>query len=301
MHNSDDEDFGMAENQQSQAGGEVRFVNAGRIAKLPKFWKEEPDLWFAQVEAAFRVAHITTDLTKYDYLITNLDAQVLPFVSDIIRDPPAQGKYEAVKSRILTAFAETPERKLRRVLKGQLLGDQKPSHFLQHIKNLAAGQCSEAILQSLFLEQMPEQLRGILAVSQDTDLTSLAALADKVMELQGSAQVCPIAKETDSQTSQELTKSIQALTKRLDRMNQPRRSHGDRRRRSRSGHSGQRCLIGGEKDHERTNSKDHAPGKGKRRPFCTYHYRFGMQARNCVQPCQWPQPAEPQDSTQQEN
>lgn len=105
-------------------------VHMSRIAKLPPFWKREPAVWLFQVEAAFGIARITTDETKYQYLLSNLDPEVLPFVTDLIQNPPAEGKYDAIKTRILTSFAETKESKIRRLLKRQLLGDQKPTHFL---------------------------------------------------------------------------------------------------------------------------------------------------------------------------
>ena len=41
---------------------------------------------------------------------------------------------------------------------------------------------SEAILTSIFLEQVPLNLHDILVASAHTDLVSLASIADKIME-----------------------------------------------------------------------------------------------------------------------
>lgn len=81
---------------------EAAKIGAARIARLPPFWKNEPEIWFMQVEAAFGTARITREETKYQYLVANLDTSVLPFVADILRNPPTNGKYEKIKKRILS-------------------------------------------------------------------------------------------------------------------------------------------------------------------------------------------------------
>lgn len=77
-----------------------------RIAKLPPFWREDPTLWFSQVEATFAIAQITRDETKFQYIVANADTIVLPYIADVIRMPPAHDRYETIKKRILSAFAE---------------------------------------------------------------------------------------------------------------------------------------------------------------------------------------------------
>lgn len=42
---------------------------AANAVRIPPFWKENPHLWFAQVEAAFAIHRVTGDETKFRYVI----------------------------------------------------------------------------------------------------------------------------------------------------------------------------------------------------------------------------------------
>jgi hypothetical protein len=40
---------------------------------LPPFWPDRPGLWFAQAEAEFALASISSDKTKFNYVISQLE------------------------------------------------------------------------------------------------------------------------------------------------------------------------------------------------------------------------------------
>lgn len=92
-------------------------VNEVRNLKIPPFWRENPALWFGQVEASFALANITSDTTRFRHIITQLDPQTLPALSDLILNPPTANRYQAIKTRIMNSFAETSESKLRKLLR----------------------------------------------------------------------------------------------------------------------------------------------------------------------------------------
>jgi hypothetical protein len=49
-------------------------AETARVAvRLPPFWAEELDVWFAQAEAQFSLAGITTEGTKFHHVISQLD------------------------------------------------------------------------------------------------------------------------------------------------------------------------------------------------------------------------------------
>jgi heptaprenylglyceryl phosphate synthase len=78
-------------------------VAAAVSVKLPPFWPDKTELWFAQAEAQFTIKNITAEKTKYAYVVTMLDSQMAAQAMDIIRTPP-EAPYTALKARLTKAF-----------------------------------------------------------------------------------------------------------------------------------------------------------------------------------------------------
>lgn len=249
-------------------------IGAATLAKLPPFWKENPILWFIQVEAAFTLARITNDDTKFRYVILNLDSTTLPFVSDIVANPPPHDKYQALKDRIIRSFDETAESKLRKLIRGHEIGDDKPSNYLQRLRNLAGGQCNDSVLRTLFFEQLPESVRSVLAISEVADLSVLASQADKIYEIT-KPTINALTYVKPSSSSQTTPKDlIDDLSKRLDALTKELRNQRRQRSRSRQAHSPRDKSKSKERDQEEN-------------AMCWYHRQFGERAKKCQQPCEY--------------
>ncbi|XP_065356395.1 uncharacterized protein LOC135950795 [Calliphora vicina] len=233
------------------------------IQKLPHFWSEQPHLWFIQIENIFTLAHITRDETKFSHVIANLDPTYLKFVGDILVSPPPVGKYNAIKERLISSFAVSEEAKLKKLFGGLVIGDQKPSHFLQSMKALAAGNnIGDNVLKTLFLDQLPDNIRSVL-VTSNADLPTIAQQADKIMDI-AYPQVSAIS-PTDN-IIQELSAKIEALEKKIDLSSRRRsnfREDGKQRHRSKS--------------------------RNRRSGWCWYHSRFEDRAEKCIPPCSYNQ------------
>ena len=157
------------------------------------------------------------------------------------------------------------------------IGDEKPSLFLQRLKNLAGGQCNDNVLKTLFMEQLPDNIRAVLAISEVTDLNKLASQADKVADIvKPSIMAVARAEPTSSSTNmndriEELTKMVQSLSKRFDKHASNQRSRS--RSRSRSKNFQKRSSSRGNDSTEDG--------------FCYYHSRFGEKSWQCKPPCTW--------------
>ncbi|CAD1473094.1 unnamed protein product, partial [Heterotrigona itama] len=49
------------------------------LHKLPPFRKENPKFWVIQIESAMHVAKVTSDNTKFHYVISQLEPDILSF------------------------------------------------------------------------------------------------------------------------------------------------------------------------------------------------------------------------------
>ena len=78
------------------------------------------------VEAQFALANIVTDETKYNYDVANLDPKFWVEVQDILRNPPASGKYDKLKFELIRRFSVSQDQKTRRLLEHEDIGDRKP-------------------------------------------------------------------------------------------------------------------------------------------------------------------------------
>ncbi|XP_077970659.1 uncharacterized protein LOC144425149 [Styela clava] len=79
--------------------------------KLPIFWTKNPAVWFHQVEAQFAVRNITTDETKYHYVVAALDENTAASILNVLNNPPETTKYQDLKEKLTTKCSLTdPER-----------------------------------------------------------------------------------------------------------------------------------------------------------------------------------------------
>ena len=174
----------MADGGQSSEGANLsRITQKYRTPKIPKFFREDPVSFFVIVEASFRQAQINLESTKADYLVANLDHDLIPHINHILElEPKPRDIYTQIKTRLIASFSISAETRLRRLLRGEVISEGKPSLLLTRLRALNDGSCTDTIIKSVFLKQMPSHIRAILAMSNVEDLQELANLADKVSE-----------------------------------------------------------------------------------------------------------------------
>lgn len=243
--------------------------------RTPPFSKERPALWFASLEAQFTINQITRESTKFSYALSLLDISCTSEVEDIIISPPETNPYTTLKSAVISRFSESYEAKIRRLLEKEQMGDRRPSSFLRHLRSLAGPAFPENVLKSIWSSRLPQQLQIVLAAQRLEQLSELAELADRLMDIQAQPpEVCsttlPSAPEQSNVLAlqkqiQELTRTVAALTAAGGPSHQADGSRGRRATRSRS----------------RSRSRPRNPD------LCWYHDRFAHRAQKCTQPCTW--------------
>ncbi|XP_071644469.1 uncharacterized protein [Temnothorax longispinosus] len=223
--------------------------------KVPPFWADEPELWFAQLEGQFMLGGITQDSTKYAYVLTHIDTKHAKEIKDLITKPPAADKYASIKKALIQRLSISQEQQIRQLLEHEEMGDRRPSHFLRHLQALASSAIPEQLLRTLWMGRLPSQLQAILATRTADNLEAVAEQADRVFEV--TCRAATVASVQPSTTS---------LNSRLARSTE----NGKKRDRSKS----------------RPRWKD----KDTDDKICIYHRRFKDKARKCTQPCEYKKP-----------
>lgn len=218
--------------------------------KIPDFWLHDPPSWFFHIEAQFALRGISSDDTKYHYVVAALDSPSTRRAMPLLRNPPAQGKYAALKELLLRRYSLSPAERAEKLLSLPGLGDGSALELMESMLSLLGADDGGFLFIHLFLRQLPTQVRAVLANSPlllDGDYRSLAEEADRVLlatktfTVQTVAPTSPVASVVSPPPSPE-----------ADGPSVVARIAAARRRGS---------------------------------DFCFYHQRFGARARRCLPPC----------------
>ena len=92
--------------------------------------------------------------------------------------------FQELKREILSRTVMSDEKKTAHLLSEERLGDKKPSQFLRRLKELAATNKKDIVIQHIFLSRLPEKWQEVLAaVSDGQSLEKLAVAADKMADV----------------------------------------------------------------------------------------------------------------------
>ena len=106
---------------------------------------------------------------------------LLTYIKHLLElEPKPADIYTQIKNKLIQSFSISAESRLWRLLRGEVFSGGKPSLLLTRLRALNDGSSTDAVIKSIFLEQMPSQIRAILALSNVEHLQELANLADKV-------------------------------------------------------------------------------------------------------------------------
>lgn len=268
--------------QQQAVAAQPALTDINRVSvKLPPFWKDKSSLWFAQVEAQFSLANITSEATKYAYVVAHLEERYAHEVEDILTNTPERTPYTTLKTELIKRLSVSEEQRIRQLLMEEELGDRKPSQFLRHLRSLAGtGPIKDDLLRAIWRQRLPTYVQAILQTQPDTvSLEGLATVADKVMEVHPAsaptvnAATAPAPTENLSAKIEELSRQFASL------QSEVRKIRFQNRSRSR------------DKSHQiKYHSRSPSPVVKNATTLCWYHEHFADKARKCTSPCTFASP-----------
>ena len=244
-------------------------VSLGAVSvKIPPFWPADPQVWFAQVEAQFTTRNISSQKTRFDYVVASLAPEFTTEVRDLILKPPEEDPYDALKEQLICSTAASEQRRVQMLFNAEKLGDRKPTLLLRQMQQLlddsAGPEPDSSFLRELFLQRLPGSVRMVLASTGNP--MSLEALSHFVIVEVATPTISAINTPHISSEGDQLRKEVAHLREIISSLNtspgssRPSRSRGC----SPSPHP--------------TNSTP---------TTCWYHRRFGEKARKCNSPCDY--------------
>lgn len=227
------------------------------------------------LESNFDFAGVTSDETKFGYVLTGLDEKCAREVRDIIVKPKKERTYDLLKSELIKRLGVSQEQNTRRLLENEHIGDRKPSQFLRHLRGLAGANFPDEILQTLWLSRLPKHMQAVLVSHKDLSLDKRADIADSIAETYVSASV---AETNRVDTTNSLVAKVElledALTKALREIAALKIREPERQRR------------------RYTRSRSRSRGRTYGSDICWYHQEFGSAATKCRSPCRFASSAE---------
>lgn len=256
--------------------------------KFPEFWSSDSELWFLTAESIFRKSRITSSLTKFDYVVAALPQSTASVVRDILRSPPADQPYETLRQELIRRTTESEQRRLQQLLTTEELGDRKPTELLRRMEHLLGDKAptmDTAIFKELFLQRLPSQVRMILSTSTTDSISTLARMADQIMDV-GSPAISAVRQETPMShtAATDVASQLARLLSFNERMEARvtdlgREIHNLQSRPSRSLTVDPRANVA------RRRSQSRAGSPHPR--VCWYLHRYGSQARACCPLCNY--------------
>ena len=157
------------------------------VLKLPVFWPDAAEVWFAQADSHFAIRAVSVSKTKFYHAAASLPQDVAAHILDLIRAPPAGKPYKVLKDRLTTLYSLNNYQRFVALVSLPLTGNQKPSHLMLAL--LPDDYKPNFILRGLFLCCLPIKVHSHLLKEKISDPCSLALKADKLFQSRISSPV----------------------------------------------------------------------------------------------------------------
>ena len=99
-------------------------------------------------------------------------------VRDVIKHPPQEGKYEALKNQLLRTCSLSKKIRASKVIDYPAIGDGSYTKIADDFVGWLEGDANNMVVRELFLRHLLENIRAILDEDESSCLRELAKRAD---------------------------------------------------------------------------------------------------------------------------
>ncbi|CAD7089566.1 unnamed protein product [Hermetia illucens] len=150
---------------------------------------DQPDvvMWvgFTRFEAQFCAHSVKKDNVKFDKIVSELDADILEQV-----------------------YAPSEEAKIPDLVTASEIGDEKSSQLLRAMQAMSNGRLADAIIKRFGLSCLPARVQSTLPISNLNDLSELARIADRIVEISSFEHITQISPPSSAPTKPSMMQQI---------------------------------------------------------------------------------------------
>ena len=156
---------------------------ANIFIKLPAFWPDPAEVWFAQADAKFAIQNVSVSKSKFYHAFAVLPQEVSSQILDLICAPSAGDPYEVLQERLITLYTLKDYQRFEALVSLPLSVDKKPSHLMNRMLALLPENYKpDFILRGLFLQHLPIDVCSHLLCEKVLDPQALALKTDKLYQ-----------------------------------------------------------------------------------------------------------------------
>ena len=164
---------GAISNNPFETNGPIRSISI----KSPVFYRNNPTIWFRQLESQFALSGVRSTKTKFHHVMSVLPEDVA--INLTIPDE----NYEQIKEQVCAIYQKTKQELLEEALGSVSLDGQKPSVCLLKIKRKMADcgvQAQDDVIRHRLLQAMPTETKIALSAHSSLPLVEFSKLADTI-------------------------------------------------------------------------------------------------------------------------
>jgi hypothetical protein len=153
-----------------------------RVAiKPPPFYRNNTKLWFAQLEAQFKLSNISNSETMYYHCLSLLPEDVAEYVT--LDDTTS---YADIKKQVMQAYQKSKSLKMEEALSSLDISGMRPSIAIQRLQRSftdAGITADEDLIKHRLMQSLPMHLKSTIAGHQHLKLADFGGIADSIFDV----------------------------------------------------------------------------------------------------------------------
>ena len=268
---------------------------------------EDPSTRFIIFEHQCNTANVTSEDERWIQAVIGISAHEDTAIKcrDIFASRASSTPYTNLKNNVIKRLEKSAEARLEQIIMARDRGDAKPTEYIRQLKLLAPNDpTGQSLIKRALLKSLPSQLQLVLeTISDKQTVDELAMTADKVLEKEPN-MVSEISAQTNSTSIQSsanneaTTAQIAALTQEIEALKFKMETNGNNnftRGTYPNGRGGQnnrnynlnRANYYNNSSHRTRGSNNQRKYTHDRQGICTYHQKYGKEAKKCITPCKF--------------